>query len=293
MALQETDLPVLYQAADANSLEAQQRFLRVTSAELIMVVIAAAAGAFTWRTGGADWAGVVAAVSFAVALVLRVYLLTSRPDRTWYDGRAVAESAKNLAWRYAVGGDPFRVDTKEEAEADEILVKRLREILEGLKGLHLVPPSNGAEQITPGMRKLRAKSLGERKEAYEFDRIADQRDWYSRKARWNKNRANRWSGALIIIEALGITAAILKATGVLDVDVLGLAGAVVAAAMSWLQVKQHSTLAEAYSVAAQELAAIKARISRQTSEEAWARFVNEAEDAISREHTLWKASRTQ
>jgi hypothetical protein len=292
MALRERDLPMLYQAADANSLEAQRRFLKVTSTELIMIVIAAAAGVVTWKTDSADWAGVIAAAAFAVALVLRIYLLSNRPDRTWYDGRAVAESAKNLAWRYAVGGEPFRIDTN-EAEADELLVKRLRELLEGLKGVHLVPPSNEAEQITSGMRELRTKSLDERKQAYVLGRIDDQQGWYSQKARWNNKRANLWSGILTLIEAVGIVAAVFKAIGVLEVDLLGLAAAVAAAGMSWLQAKQYSNLAEAYSVAAQELAAVKARISRQSTEEEWARFVNEAEDAISREHTLWKASRTQ
>jgi hypothetical protein len=63
--------------------------------------------------------------------------------------------------------------------------------------------------------------------------------------------------------------------------------------VSWLQTKQHSNLIESYSVAAQELAAIKAQISPQDTEEAWARFVKEAEEAISREHILWKASRTR
>ena len=45
-------------------------------------------------------------------------------------------------------------------------------------------------------------------------------------------------------------------------------------------------------VAAHELAAIGDRIPSQTGEDVWARFVSESEEAISREHTLWRASRT-
>ena len=96
----------------------------------------------------------------------------------------------------------------------------------------------------------------------------------------------------MLIEVAGATAAILTAAGWLEVDLLGLAGALVAAGVSWLQTKQHNNLAESYSVAAQELAAIKAQIGSKTTEGDWARFVNDAEEAISREHTLWKASRT-
>jgi hypothetical protein len=54
----------------------------------------------------------------------------------------------------------------------------------------------------------------------------------------------------------------------------------VAAGAAWLQTKQHSNLAEAYSVAALELSAINdAYLCR--AEEDWARFVSESEDAIS------------
>ena len=293
MTLEEKDLPALYQAADKNSMEAQTWFLRATAAELSMVVIAATAGAFTWVAGGPDWAGVIAASAFVTAIILRVYLLTNRPERTWYDGRAVAESAKNLAWRYAVGANPFRLDTMTKAQADAVLVNRLRELLSGMTGLHLVPPSDAAEQISQNMRTLRTRPLQERKAVYKEGRIEDQQKWYSRKSRWNRKRARVWSAALLIIEIVGVVAAILKAAGVLEVDLLGVAGALVAAGVSWLQAKQHSNLAESYSVAAQELAAIKAQISSQDTEEAWARFVKEAEEAISREHTLWKASRTR
>jgi uncharacterized membrane protein YcjF (UPF0283 family) len=83
--LREEDLPALYQAANENSLKAQKQFLRRTGVGLIMVVIAAGAGAFTWRVAGfatADLAGIVAAAAFSVAILLRLYLFTDRPERT-------------------------------------------------------------------------------------------------------------------------------------------------------------------------------------------------------------------
>ena len=69
------------------------------------------------------------------------------------------------------------------------------------------------------------------------------------------------------------------------------AGAMVAAMTAWLQTKQHRTLATAYTVTALELASVRSRIVHQASEEDWATFVSDAEEAFSREHTLWKASR--
>jgi hypothetical protein len=134
-----------------------------------------------------------------------------------------------------VGGEPFGVDRTPE-EADATFVGRLRDILTDLDSANLTSPSGSKPQITRGMRKLRSSSLQKRKDAYLIGRIEDQRDWYSRKALWNKVRAERWNVALMSIEVLGLVAAILKAAGLLEIDLLDLAAAVVAAGASWPQV---------------------------------------------------------
>ncbi len=294
VGLCDNDLPALYRAADANSLKAQQRFMRETSFSLLMLVVAAIAGAFVWktaRTGATDWAGVAAAAAFATAALLRWHLLADRTQQRWYEGRAAAESAKTLAWRYAVGGEPFRVDLLNLAEADVLLTSRLRDILTDLKELSPIPPSDGGEQITPAMRQLRARPLVERAAAYEKGRIDDQYGWYSRKARRNEARAGCWGNILLWVEISGAVAALFKAIGLVEIDLLGLAGTLAAAGASLLQTRQHTTLAKAYSITAHDLSAIKARIDAHATEEDWARFIDEAEGAISKEHHLWRASR--
>ncbi len=286
MTLREEDLPAVYKAADQNSLTAQQSFLKKSKVGLISLLVAAFAGAFTWQIkalGTADLMGIVA---------MRVYLFKDRPERTWYDGRAVAESAKTLAWRYSVAAEPFGKD-REDEEVDEEFSNRIRELLTDVNAMSLVPQDVGGRQITARMHELRNKPLNERKEAYRTGRIEDQRDWYSRKAKWNSDRAQAWNLALMLIEVAGLVGAIVKATGLLEIDLLSFAAALVAAGTSWLQAKQHTNLAEAYSVAAHELSAVNDRMSTHMTEQDWSRrFVNEAEEAISREHTLWRASRT-
>ncbi len=61
-----------------------------------MLIVAAAAGLFVWKRGSVDWAGVIALVAFLIALYLRLTRVSTQPERTWYDGRAVAESTKTL-----------------------------------------------------------------------------------------------------------------------------------------------------------------------------------------------------
>ena len=290
----ESEFPALYSAADRNSLDGQRRFLNAIRLRLAMLVLAAAFGLFTWHiSGGADVAVIVAAVAFVVALLAELYLLQARPDRLWYDGRAVAESAKTLTWRYIVGGSPFgREEVSDDREAERLLLDRFRQIAGDLRGAHLVPVSAAADQITPGLRRLRGLALEERRELYRDERIGGQQAWYARSALRHERRATQWSLALTSLEALGLTGGVLKATGVLGVDLLGLAGAVVAAGAAWVHAKQHQSLANAYAVASQELAAISGQVGWAASEQEWAHFVDQAEEAISREHTLWRASRT-
>jgi hypothetical protein len=96
---------------------------------------------------------------------------------------------------------------------------------------------------------------------------------------------------VLVAEVVGVVAAVTKAVGFIDGDILIFAGAVVGAMTSWLQTKQHRTLATAYTVTALELGSVRTKIEWQKNENDWSKFVNDAEEAFSREHTLWKASR--
>jgi hypothetical protein len=292
VTIDESDFPALYHAADRNSLDGQRRFLTATQLRLVMLVVAAVFGLITWRRGRADLAAVVAGTAFSVALVAEVYLLRRRPDRLWYDGRAAAESAKTLTWRYLVGGNPFGLTEVSEEEAERLLLHRFRQVAAELRGAHLVPISDAADQIGPALRRVRSLPLEERRALYRSGRIGAQQAWYRGKARWNERRATQWSLVLTGLEALGLGGAVLKAMGTFGFDLLGLASALVGAGAAWVQTKQHQNLASAYEVASQELTVIGAHGDWASDEPAWAHFVDQAEEAISREHTTWRASHT-
>ena len=85
----------------------------------------------------------------------------------------------------------------------------------------------------------------------------------------------------------------MKAGGWLtSVDGLGIVATLLAAAVAWTNAKQHTTLAESYAVAADDLTDVGRALALQTSEDAWAEFVANAESAMSREHTVWRARRS-
>lgn len=287
--LGDEDLPALFSAADATSALGQRRYLRATKFRLTMLLVAVIGGAFVYKVGSLELGGAIASVAFITTAILETYFLQARPDEAWYEGRAVAESTKTIAWRYAVGGEPFSIGMPEQ-QVQESLIQQLRDIGREL-GKTTTAAGHIGDQITAKMMQLRQLSLEERRETYRVGRIEDQLSWYSRKSEWNARRANMWSYTMLALEVLGGVGALAKATGLLQIDLLGFAGALIATVSAWVQTKQHQTVAQAYGVAAQELAHIRELIKWQDTEAKWSQFVDDAERAVSREHTMWKASR--
>ena len=283
--------PALFAAADQKALAAQRDLIRATKVRLMGLLGAAFFGLFTWKVSAfpGDLAGIAAAISFVVALLAEIFILRSEPARVWYDARAAAESVKTLTWRYAVGGAPFPRSLDDKA-ADARFLQQLRSVLGVVRDLNLDLPADSA-QISQSMRELRRQALDDRRSTYISDRVQDQQEWYGRKANWNSTRATQWTMVMIAAEFGGLAAAILKAVGIVENDLLGLAGAVVAAMTAWLETRQHRSLAAAYAVAAHELRLLREEAPREQTEDEWATFVADAEEAFSREHTLWKSTR--
>lgn len=277
----------MYRDADRNSVEAQNLYLRLTMARLVCLVIASIVGLVTFRRAGADWAGVALVLLFALPLLIEALLLTRKPEKAWYDGRATAESAKTLAWRYMVGGNPFGMDSP---DADSHFLRRLDAVAAQFPGIHLKASAQEQEQITATMRSFRGATLDERKSLYRTARILAQQSWYSAKAGWNDGRALKWALGLLLLEFSGVVGGVLKAAGLIEVDALGVAGGICAGAVAWVTVKQHTVLATSYAIASQELVTIASRIAAIADEAEWAEFVAQAEEAVSREHTTWRAS---
>jgi SMODS and SLOG-associating 2TM effector domain 1/SMODS and SLOG-associating 2TM effector domain 3 len=278
----QSHFPALYRSAGAASASGQNAFIYATVARLIALC---AAGVFAEIEQPAAYWAVVA--TFAIALGIELFLLIRRPERKWYGGRAGAESAKTLAWRYSVGGNPFPAG----ADADALFSQRLTEVLKDLKDVDLLVVGDHVQQLTDEMKRTRELPLDERKSLYERERLLDQQTWYANKAKDNAQRATVWIVLLVVLEAGALIAALLRAFGIVHLDLFGLVGAVGASVAAWLQTKQHQNLAAAYSVAAQELGIIAAGIGAVQDEPAWAKFVADAEEAMSREHTMWRARR--
>lgn len=311
LGLQDADLPPVFQQANAASISARARFFGWLAAELIFLSLGALAailtafhlpeisftpititlGSFTQSIQHVSVAVIASGVCFLFALIIRIIRYLNHYDARWYQARAAAESVKSIAWRYAVGGRPFPIQG-DEAATEKLLDERVGDtfIDLGARLQRLEQRLPGDQNITPAMRKVRAASLAERQAIYNTDRIQNQATWYTGKARTLTARARFWHGLLIAIEIIGALGALALAIHLLPVSIQGVTGAIASGVISWAQTQRYTDIAAAYTVTRKELASISASVGKQTTEPQWATFVDEAEEACSREHRLWRAT---
>lgn len=288
------DFPGLYQASDKASLSAQKNYKNIIAYDLITMVIASGLAIYNFRQVEPKLilyviSGIFLLISFAFTLIIR----TKKFEDVWYQGRALAESCKTLSWRFVTCSESFENNlTKQEVEDYFIsrvkeLSKDFKELNESLNAKIVVLPV-----ITNKMWEIRNSNTLERKQYYIENRINDQKDWYASKAEFNKKRYNNWFLVIIASQLIAImSVAFLIKHPESNWNLVGLFTTISASAISWLQLKQHQELKQAYTTAAQELNFIQASFGNINTDLELAEFVLDSENAISREHTLWLAQR--
>lgn len=283
----EQDFPALYRSADKLSLDSQKHFFRILLAHLTVLVIAAI---FSIIPISAKWGATAQLITLLAAFGCSIYLWTVRPDRYWYAGRAVAESVKTITWRYISKAEPFHT---QDSFAQNEFKNSLKLIFDQNRDVcsKLIDHSN-EEQFTEAMNQMRSSSLEERKKNYYKNRIKNQRDWYAKKAAYNKRMGNYFFLGLVISNAIAVIFAILKINDInptfLPVDVVI---ALAAGILSWIQAKRFTELSASYALTAHEIGFINEKSATIQSEEDFSKFVGDAENAFSREHTQWAARR--
>ncbi|MBA7690103.1 hypothetical protein ES703_98627 [subsurface metagenome] len=284
----DSDYPALYQAADSASLEAQGTYTKCIYSFLILLVLAAIASLFS---GDSRWFAILSAALFIFTLIISLLLATKRYDRTWYKGRAVAESTKTRVWRYMMRTKPY---DEPDAISRSSFLSDLTQILNQNRDLcqHLPEMQINHEQITSTMEAIRRSSLEERMSIYENQRVDDQRTWYAKKAGYNRRMSKRWFILMCAFQLLAIVSVLIRIAypgwDKLPTEVLAVAAASV---LSWMQVKRFQELSTSYNFTAQEIGMIKGALQDVRDEEKFSDFVSDAENAFSREHTQWLARR--
>jgi len=222
------------------------------------------------------------------ALGCAIYLYLVRPDKQWYSGRAVAESIKTSTWRYISKAEPFdnsdEVDLHNFREKLKAIVEQNKDVA-GLLTTHL-----DGLQISEVMNRLRQASVAERLHYYRTYRIIDQQSWYAKKAGTNRKLVNRYFIALLATIGVAIFFSIARVRypsapyWPTDFFVTAAAGV-----LSWIQAKRFQELSTSYALAAHEISLIRQQAGGNMTDDELSKFVGDAENAFSREHTQWTA----
>ncbi|WUD73105.1 DUF4231 domain-containing protein [Streptomyces sp. NBC_00510] len=287
-------LPDLFRSADRASLRGQWQTVRLSRQQLGLLTVASVFSSFDVTAGRLHWASWLAAVLFAYAAWTTWVIHRQNPQALWYEGRALAESMKTLAWKYSVRADPF-TPPGDERDPDALYRLQLGDVLHTFRRSRALP-SHVDSGITPAMRRLRDAPLRVRHDVYLRERIRVQHEWYTMKAvrcEVNGRRAGRLAMAFPL---LGVLFLVLRAGGWSPFDTLGFVSAITASVAAWAQLRQYSPLAAAYRVAADELELIRVQLASLDlddphAEHLWSQLTRDAEDAVSREHTTWQARR--
>lgn len=287
--MKNSDFPALYQAADKASEDTQNLYLNVNAVNSFILILGAAIAIL--RSTSQLAAG-FAAFLFFVSLILIVYMRHAELQKKWYQARALAESIKTATWKLVMRAEPYASDTPEENF--QTFRALLVELLSQNKdiGKELSGEVASKDQITEWMTITISKDFEEKRELYRINRIEEQRSWYAKKSGLNRIQSRKWFIRLILIYLVAIVLVLLNVAipniQYLPIDVLIITASSI---IGWVQIKRFDELSSAYGLTAHEIGIIRDRYTAIRDSDALSAFVNDAENAFSREHTQWAARR--
>jgi hypothetical protein len=284
--------PALFTTADAVSRHGRKGHTRLIMIDLALLALAAIIGLIRPQLPDLPetWAGILAALLLAGALLAKMANQLRSYDAQWFDGRAVAETVKSASWRYAMHATPY---DDADAAASSQFAETLRDTIAARPALstvmHVVPADS--QQITASMREIRALPFGERQVLYLAERVGDQIHWYGSRATENARKARHWFWIEFLSQGAALVVAILLIAAPSVPDFAAGLATVAAVATAWTQYNRHDELSRSYSLAVQELAFLRSAIDVAPDEAELRIAIATTEDAISREHTMWMARR--
>jgi hypothetical protein len=288
--MQNEDYPALFLAADDASNRYQSFFLWLIRGEYLALFLAAV---FSMSfLNGVGYYLIYASIFFIGLIVLLTRAL-SKPEQFWYGCRALAESVKTLTWRYMMRATPFEggsVGGEQQARSE--FRNQLHAMFDANRDVakKITSEWSANEQISAAMVHIRAMNRDERMNYYLANRVDEQRKWYARKAGLNRDNAFFWvcisCAAYVLAGGMALSRIALPTWPYWPIEPLIVLAASI---VGWMQIKKFNELTAAYTVAAHEIGLIRPKAQDANNEKKFSEFVNDAEKAFSREHTLWIA----
>lgn len=281
-------LPTLHAVADRASGRQQGLYFGLILAEYVALV---AVAAMSVNMIDSRRYIIVYGLFLGAALAILVVRTVLKPEQRWYQARALAESVKTTAWKFAMGARPFRRDGSDR----ERLRTMLRELLTANRSLggQFDGKLSVDDQIPTELDAIRALPWAERMARYMEERVEDQLGWYARNAKSNAKTGITFA---ILLGALYIGAFVVFLIRTEEPSwIYAHPDPVIllcASILGWMQIKRFNELGASYALTANEIGILKTRGPEIQDDEGVSVFVDDAEEAFSREHTQWLARRS-
>lgn len=287
--MQEKFYPLLFKIADDKSKKSQNIFIRLNIFILLLLFLSSLSSIYTIVPKGLT---TFSTICLILSTLFNIYILFFRPEKSWYEGRAIAESVKSLTWKFITNTKPFKISLKQE-KAEQIYNDNLKKIIGQRRDFYILIGQNypDGNMISDEMISIRNSSFEERKKKYVEDRIQDQINWYSSKTKQNKVNKNIALSLIIGFQILAIFFFIFEKNIFQNYSFPSILITLTSIFMTWLQLKRFQELTDAYGITATELKFIKEKAKFILDDNQLEKYVDDTETAISREHTLWLARR--
>lgn len=220
------------------------------------------------QVSGSDLTNLVATYALptlllAIAAAMYVWRLVKRFDSMWRARRALAEAARELAWRYSMRAMPEDLRASgplSDEDSKSAFGKEFQTLKQQGNGLQLGAPK-GLE-ITDAMTALRNSETSRQRDSYLQGRMVPAQDWYTRRT----DRYHFWTWFFQVARILAYVAGgVLIFLSVFGSNGFGAMTTIAGAFGTWLVAKHFDDLSQSYSGIANDL-----NILRQTAPSAGA-----------------------
>lgn len=292
------DLPSLYHVASLKSAKKKNIFFFLIKTNLILLAIGTLSTSIFIinkdRNQIQSFISYLSFFSLLISLCITLFLQLKEYDKEWYGARAIAESIKTLSWRFMMCSDKFNGQTQEEVT--KLFINDINKIKNESRYLAGVLGGTVGEKplITELMFSIRKLSFNERLKLYLKYRIEVQRNWYLESSKEKEDNGDICFIYIFIFEILAlITLFLYIVNPTLLINPSALFITIVTSLLTWSQVKQFKILSQSYGFTGHELNSIITLGTTIKSEKELSKFVIDSEQAISREHTMWRARKVE
>ncbi|MDR1363947.1 MAG: DUF4231 domain-containing protein [Spirochaetaceae bacterium] len=281
------DYPAIYKEADNISNKTQKQYLVLLGVFLCILIVSSVL--FTYLNDIFVIKIANAIISLAIVVFSFVFYFNNYQG-VWYNARAVAESIKTISWRYAIKADPYNTP---DDNAKKLFLKTIKHIIDMNHDFQkCIEADYGDQQLIPeSMTKIRQLPFNERLDIYQKHRIIEQRDWYIKKSKFNKKRSSLLFCMLIILSFILTIFIFLSFSNTTNNFILpvGILLSMISVLFTWVQTKKYKELEKSYALTAHEIGFIDAQKDEVKTDDLLSEYVDNSENAFSREHTQWIA----